>query len=445
MKVIYNMLIACFCLASLSISAEVSSDAYPMLQGLKGNLIEPLKDGEHLMAKRIELIKNAKRSIYLSTFSISPDEVGKDMFQVICAKAKEGLDVRLIIDNRANKDYQDYAFKLKECTAHVILFRPGSRMYAIHEKLLIIDGETVITGGTGYTRTYKLHAFDSFKEEKLREDKLTHGWYDVDYQVTGATACSLHYQFQLNFKRLAMMVADYNPDVSWYGWDNFISMREEYYGLKKMPACGKKISEMNVGNSKAVGIIGNPYVTNARPILKAHLGAISEASAQTKKGSAKEITLYAPYFVPGSKFVQALVAAHKAGVKIRVLTNSMESSDEKAYGKILFAAMIYAIRPLLKEGIEVRLWKEKSTLHRKGGVIGDMAYFGSDNLDNRAQEYQSESVVYSDDSTIVEDMKKDFERDVTHSDLLDDKYVQDFMNSASAIYKWVGRNFTKYF
>ncbi|MEK6626142.1 MAG: phosphatidylserine/phosphatidylglycerophosphate/cardiolipin synthase family protein, partial [Bdellovibrionota bacterium] len=425
-----------------------AADSFPMRAGLNSNLITPLKDGAQLMAKRMELIHNAQRSIYFSTFSISPDEIGKDIFKMLCIKAKAGLDIRVLIDHRANKDYMDYALKLKDCKAHVILFRPGSRFYAIHEKLLIIDGETLIMGGSGYTRTYKLHAFDSYKEEKLKEEKINHGWYDVDYQVTGPVACSLHYQFQLNFKRLALMVADYNPDIWWYGWDNFVSMREEYYGLKKMSSCKRHLNEESStinGNSKAVGILGNPYVTSARPILKAHLGAILEAQTQTIQGNPKEITLYAPYFIPGGKFVAALVAAHKAGVKIRILTNSLKSTDEKAHGKILFAAMIYAIRPLLNAGVEVRMWNENSTLHRKGGVIGDVVFFGSDNLDNRAQEYQSESVMYTDDAVVVDDMKKDFERDVAHSEVLDAKFVKRFLDSTSGLYKWVGRNFKKYF
>ncbi|MBI2518780.1 MAG: phosphatidylserine/phosphatidylglycerophosphate/cardiolipin synthase family protein [Bdellovibrio sp.] len=438
-----NILIVCLLFAAMPLLAEV--DSSPMLTGLNDNMIVPLKDGAQLMAKREELVNKAQRSIYLSTFSISPDQIGKDIFKVLCSKAKAGLDVRLVIDHRANKDYMDYALKLKDCKAQVILFRPGSRFYAIHEKLLIIDGETLIMGGSGYSRTYKLHAFDSYREERLKQEKINHGWYDVDYHVTGLAACSLHYQFQLNFKRLALMVADYNPDIWWYGWDNFVSMREEYYALKKMRPCNPDVHEKKYGTSKAVGILGNPYVTNARPILKNHLSAIQEAIEFTKQGNKKEITLYAPYFIPGGKFVAALVAAHKAGVKVRVLTNSLKSTDEKAYGQILFAAMIYAIKPLLNAGIEVRMWNEKSTLHRKGGVIGDVVFFGSDNLDNRAQEYQSESVIYTDDVVIVDDMKKDFERDVLHSDPLDAKFVKQFMASTSALYKWVGRNFKKYF
>ena len=69
-----------------------------------------------------------------------------------------------------------------------------------------------------------------------------------------------------------------------------------------------------------------------------------------------------------------------------------------------------------------------------------MVFFGSDNLDNRAREYQSESVVYTDDVAVVDDMKKDFERDVAHSDVLDAKFVKRFWILPLAC-KWVGRNF----
>jgi cardiolipin synthase len=417
----------------------------PMDGALTGNFIKPLKDGEALYAQRSELLDQATRSIYISTFSINNDLAGDKIYKSACTKAKQGLDVRLIIDHRANKSVMDKSLGLKDCGAKVILFRPGSRFYAIHEKLFIIDGKEMIVGGSGYTKTYKIHRFSSFSIDYREENKIKRGWYDHDYYVEGKIACFMHYQFQQNFKRLAMAVADYNPDVNWYGWDNFQEIKEKYYGLNKFVGCDQDAHYKNVGESRALGVLGNPYVLKSRPILQTYKRLIEEAIKNHSVENPQTIQLYAPYFVPGDEFVKSLATAQKAGVKVTVMTNSVESTDEGSLAKILFAGMTYAIKPMLDAGVEVRLWSEASTLHRKGGKIGDVIFFGSDNLDNRGQDYQSESVIFTDDKTILKDFISDYSRDTNHTRILTNQEIKKILDSMPRIHKWAAKKFKKYF
>jgi len=422
-----------------------------MEMGFQGNNITPIKNGDDLNEKRLELIGSAKRSIYLSTFSISHDRIGKDIVSALCRKAKDGLEVRMIIDHRANIDFFDTSLKLKDCGAVVIHYRPGDRWYAIHEKLLIVDGEKLIMGGSGYTSTYGIARYESYTEEYQKLENIKHGWYDIDYLVEGMAACSFHYQFQQNFKKMAMAVMDYNPDIWWYGWDNFLEIREKYYKLKKLSACSKSNQELRVGTMKALPLLGNPMLTKRRPILDAHLAAIEKSIQKAKalrlegKEEKVKINLYGPYFVPGPKFSQALGKAAEAGVQVRIITNSLRSTDEGEMKKILFAGMVYSMEKALKKGVEIYLWNEKATLHRKGGVMGDYAFFGSDNLDNRAQEYQAESVLYTDDNSIVADVNQDFERDLGHSIKLTPEVIKEVFSKTSWLNKWIARNFKKYF
>ena len=412
---------------------------------LKGNTISPLKNGEELSQYRAKMMNRAERSIYLSTFSISDDVAGKHVFKTACEKAKLGLDVRLIIDHRANKNVMNKSLGLKDCGAKVILFRPGSRFYALHEKLLIVDGREMIVGGSGYTRTYKIHRFNSFSIDYRNEKKIKNGWYDHDYYLQGQISCSMHYQFQQNFKRLAMAVADYNPDVQWYGWKNFQEIKEKYYGLKNFVACEKSSHSFMPGSSRVYGIIGNPYVLKSRPILNSYIKLIDQAIIKHSRETPQKILLYGPYFVPGPDFVKALAKAKKAGLEVVVLTNSVESTDEGSLAKILYAGMYYAIKPMLQVGVEVRLWSEASTLHRKGGMIGDVIFFGSDNLDNRGQDYQSESVLFTDDKNIHNDFLSDFERDILHSRKMTNQETKKILDSMPRTHKWVANKFKKYF
>jgi len=102
------------------------------------------------------------------------------------------------------------------------------------------------------------------------------------------------------------------------------------------------------------------------------------------------------------------------------------------------------IQPLIKNGASIKLWDRKSTLHRKGGLIGQVSYFGSDNLDFRGQIHNSESVVYTDSLHIRELYKKDFTRDVRLTKDLSQEYIDQIYRSATfkdfviakAITKW---------
>ena len=45
------------------------------------------------------------------------------------------------------------------------------------------------------------------------------------------------------------------------------------------------------------------------------------------KSATKELTIVSPYFVPGRAGTESLVKLRKSGVRVRVLTNSLSSTD----------------------------------------------------------------------------------------------------------------------
>jgi len=132
-------------------------------------------------------------------------------------------------------------------------------------------------------------------------------------------------------------------------------------------------------------------------------------------------------------------------VQVTIITNSIRATDEQKAGKTLFIAMMESIKPMLKAGVELRLWDNLSMLHRKGGVYGDVAVVGSDNLDNRAQDFQSESVIFSDDLNLVNEIRDDFARDVEKTMLVTKEYIDNVYRTTPWIYKFIAKHFKKYF
>lgn len=409
----------------------------PGIPQFDGNKITHLATGEELSKARFEMIYSAVDSLYLSTFTLSADDVGKGIFDLLCYKAKLGVEVRLLVDHRSSKSYFKYTAKLRECGVFTISFRPDDRFFAMHEKLLIVDGERMIMGGSNYSDKYHIAAPNSdLQDSKLRK-RGRYGWYDSDYKIEGPAACGFHTLFRNNFIHLARNLADYNPELNHYGWDYFKHKFVSHYGLGKFKDC---VSKDVMGDESIIPIIGQPYKKSDRPIMKAHLAGIS----LTKKG--EQILLYAPYFVPGDEYVKALGAAVKRGVDVRVITNSVESNDEQSMGNILFIGMYEAIKPMVEAGVKVYLWKIKSTIHRKGGIYGNIAFFGSDNLDNRAQEYSSESIVFTNSKAVADGVKVDYEIDLKRGTMpLSEEYVQKIYDNSSWLEILAGRKLKKYF
>lgn len=429
-----------FILAFLVLSLPLFAQPGNVLPGqidFGGNKITHLPTGPELEKARWETIFSATSSIYLSTFTLSPDEVGKEIFELLCYKAKLGVEVRVVVDHRSSKNFYSYSQKLRDCGAYTIQFRPDDRFYAIHEKVLIVDGERMIMGGSNYSEKYHIAAPKSdLADSKLRL-RGRFGWYDSDYKIEGPAVCAMHYKYRHNFTHLARHLADYNAELQHYGVDYFKGIFQKYYGLKKFRAC---VSTDVMGDERIIPTLGNPYKQKERPIMDAHMAGI----AQTVKGD--QILLYAPYFVPGPKYVSALADAVKRGVDVHVITNSVESNDEQELGNILFIGMVESIRPMLKAGVKVHLWKLKSTIHRKGGMYGKVSFFGSDNLDNRGQEYSSESVFFTNSPTVREEIIKSYNEDLERGTfLITEAYIKKIYDESSWFSIKAGKWFKEYF
>jgi putative cardiolipin synthase len=115
-------------------------------------------------------------------------------------------------------------------------------------------------------------------------------------------------------------------------------------------------------------------------------------------GVERELIIFSPYFVPTRKGVDRLVALSRAGVRVRILTNSLASTDVS----VVHAGYAKYRKPLLRGGVELyemnkRLTREqrqekqglegssKASLHAKSFVADRQRIFiGSLNLDPRS-------------------------------------------------------------
>ena len=130
--------------------------------------------------RRLELIEAARKSIALEFFIYDVDDASRLLTQALIKRAREGIQVRILVDFSAP------VFKLKPAYARLLgeagvdvryyntsaLYRLVSIQHRSHRKLLIIDEATVLTGGRNIANDY----FDLSDH---------YNFLDSDLEVTG--------------------------------------------------------------------------------------------------------------------------------------------------------------------------------------------------------------------------------------------------------------------
>ena len=126
------------------------------------HLITHYDQGAASFERRLELVASAKTSIALEFFIYDVDDASRLITQALVKKARQGVRVRILVDFSAP------VFQLKPAYARLLgeagvqvryyntsaLYRFISIQHRSHRKLLIVDGETVLTGGRNIANEY---------------------------------------------------------------------------------------------------------------------------------------------------------------------------------------------------------------------------------------------------------------------------------------------------
>ncbi|MGB6290449.1 MAG: phospholipase D-like domain-containing protein, partial [Desulfobulbales bacterium] len=183
--------------------------------------------------------------------------------------------------------------------------------------------------------------------------------------------------------------------------------------------------EMLWGEAEA--IFDNPEkIISARDQSELHL---TEQFKPYWKGIENEIIILSPYFVPGKEGVASLVKLQESGVKVRILTNSLASTDVG----VVHAGYARYRKDLLQAGIELyelnkkisreerkeKKGKEgssKASLHAKTFVLDrKWVFIGSLNLDPRSVYENTEIGVVITSPEIARHMAEKFDENIARS------------------------------
>lgn len=158
---------------------------------LKGNSVEPLKDGDEAYPSMLAAIRAARESITLNVYIFSNDEIGWKFVDALAEAVERGVQVRVLID-AAGARYSlppvTYRLRKRGIRAATFMsgFLPSSSPYLNlrnHRKILVVDGTLGFTGGM------------NIRANHIIEGNTVHPTHDMHFRVRGPIVTELQATF----------------------------------------------------------------------------------------------------------------------------------------------------------------------------------------------------------------------------------------------------------
>ena len=322
----------------------------PEREPTEGNLVELMQPGTELFLRMQDDLMAAEESIHAEYFIFDTDYVGNTIRTALRLKALDGLDVRFMGDDLASK--AAYLNHMKRCgvqVKHRPLFPLRRR---VHQKLLLLDHKLCYAGGMNIS-------YSSFYD-----------WEDFMVRLRGPIVAQLEQVFARTWES--------------HGGDapaGIIPAAEPYEGGVTIQAVGDDPSE------------------KTRLNLKAYLWALENAK--------EYFWAKTPYLKPPRELADALIAAARRGVDVRLMTpwnKDMASCIEQPFERVLY-------EDLVKAGVHLYIRPDLYD-HSKVFVMDDyLCATGSVNLDALSFYYNYEDNLYFYDEGIALQMKSLIEDD----------------------------------
>jgi cardiolipin synthase len=299
-------------------------------------------------------LKNAEKSICFEIFKLRDDVVGNEITKILVQKAKQGVEVKLLIDGYGSMDYFPLDEAITNAGGSVRYFKP-LRLFLFglllknsarnHRKLIVIDGKITYFGSSNLT------------------------------------------DYSLDWKELNVRIED----------EKFAkAMRLVFENTYK----NHKIYDYDLYEH------AEPLFANAMTIIQDKPSAVQQTVKKhwidLMEYAQHSIVIETPYFLPVYSFRKTMYRAVKRGVKVTVMLP--QNSD------MLLVDLLRNryLGKCYKKGINIMLYTPNN-LHAKSLFIdGEIFSIGSSNIDYRSFRYQYELVVTGSQRKITNALLKHF-------------------------------------
>jgi cardiolipin synthase len=334
-----------------------------------GNKTQTLLNGDEIFPSMLEAIGAARNTITFETYIYWSGDIGKRFADVLAERSRNGVKVHILVDWAGSQKMDEALLdEMRRAGIEIEKYHP-LRWYTIdrmnnrtHRKLLVVDGRVGFTGGVGIADNWSGHAQDADH------------WRDTHYRVEGPVVAQMQAAFMENWTKVKGKVL--------HGEAYFPPMQ--------------------------------PVGTHLGQLFKSSIDGGAESTALmyllSITAAAKSIDLAMAYFVPDELATEALTAALKRGVKIRMIVPGpiTDAKPVRRASRALWG-------PLLQAGAEIYEY-QPTMYHCKVLVVdGLWTSVGSTNFDPRSFRLNDEANLNIHDHEFAARQIRDFEADLKNS------------------------------
>ncbi|MDA1074235.1 MAG: phospholipase D family protein [Proteobacteria bacterium] len=400
----------------------------------------PLGQGIEALAARVALARAAEKSLDVQYYIWHPDMAGRLLLKELLDAADRGVRVRLLLDDIGVGAADDSGFLALDSNPNlsVSLFNPISSRdsrtmgllrdplrlnHRMHNKSMTADNTVTIVGGRNIGDEYfSLDELVNFADLDVLAigpvaDQVA-GSFDEFWNADETIPISAFHTQSTSHEEYALARAKLNEGVAETGTPLYEAMAATHLGVN----VESKDLEFHWGNITA--LIDAPEKAQGNNDTVLLIKQLGNLLGQTHT----DLLIVSPYFIPGKPGTQALVAAAQRGVRIRIITNSLASTDvgavhagyKKSRRKLLEGGVeLFEMMPDLQAHTEVvrRLsfsGSSAASLHAKTFVIDhERVFIGSMNLDPRSIDLNTEIGLLIDNSDLAHDLDDRLGKDLT--------------------------------
>lgn len=344
--------------------AEALAKAHPGLTGAR--LFARGVDG---LVLRAQMIAAAQRSVDIQYFIFVEDYTGKVLLDAVLKAAERGVRVRLLIDdlnlhgrsgtretlaaldrhrNIEIRVFNPFAYRGDSKAIHAVdsLLNASRANHRMHNKLMVADNAVAVVGGRNVADDY----FELGAPPKR--------FGDFDLAVVGQAVPDLSQSFDA-FWNCSLAIPQDAVDAAPRGVAQARSGLRNGNAADDLPRLARTIARgeplasiMAAGRTLAwarARVVADPPRKAEDNAGDGSDSPTAHVLAQRMLAVERELVVISPYFVPGDDGLAALAGLRKKGVRVRVLTNSLASTDVP----LVHSAYRKYREPLLADGVEL--------------------------------------------------------------------------------------------
>ncbi len=338
------------------------------------NTITLLKDADAFIPQLVHRIRQAEKEIFLETFILEDDRVGKIIKHAVIAAAKRGVWVGITADSYGAFHLTDhYIESLSEAGVVFQIYDPQPKWFnarpklfrRLHRKLAVVDSHYAFVGGINFSEDHITRGNNTSKR-------------DYTAEVIGPVVADI--------RKLCASYVRESPEAPQNTEDQDDFFRQ---------------SNLKHHHDARVAFISRDNHKNRSEIEKGYIDAIRRAK--------HSITLANAYFFPGFRMMRALRKASHRGVKVRLILQGRPD--------IPFAlrASQCLYDTLLRAKIEIYEYV-KRPLHAKVAIIDNQwSSIGSSNLDPWSLSLNLEANLFVEHEGFNQQLEQEMEDLIQHS------------------------------